>query len=104
MLEEILTILYRPIIDRVAAAQQSITQQIGVIMADAAALQQAVTDLKTSLGTALDRVAEDVAHLREAQGVDPAALDPIITQINDAKASLDALDPDPDFPAAPPTE
>lgn len=102
MFEEIVSILLRPVLNALGEQTRILNLQFGAIMADVQQLQQAVTDLQTSLTAALDRVAEDVQHLKDDHGIDPTAIDPIIQQIDAAKQSLDALDPDADFPAEEP--
>lgn len=99
MLEEILSIIFRPI-------TTPMNYQIGALVATVEEIRDQIagqiTDLKTSLTAALDRVAADVAHLQETLDVPPETFEPVVTGIAEVKASLDALDPLADFPAPEP--
>lgn len=93
MLEEVIRIIARPIIEPLEA-----------LMASAEQLQQQLTEVKDSLTAAIDRVDEDVRNLQsQSGGINPDDLDPISQGLAELKANLDALDPDPDNPPQTPT-
>jgi uncharacterized protein HemX len=101
MLERILEIVFEPITGRIDTLMTAIDQ-----------LNQKIETLKTSLSEAKARIDEDIAHLRSLleDRVDPADLEPIITQLDQLTQTVQAIDPDTAFPPenppqpAPPTE
>ncbi len=73
-----------------------------------ATIEEAVANLRTQVQGVGDRVAEDVANLKriiEEEGNASERLNAAVAAIEESAATLQAIDPDPNFPATtPPTD
>lgn len=72
-----------------------------------ATIEEAVANLRTQVQGVGNRVAADVAELRRIiseEGVSNERVEAAVASIEASAADLQAIDPDPNFPAAPPAD
>jgi DNA repair ATPase RecN len=92
VLEELLEILLRPV-----------TTRLEGLMATVEELNAKIDSLSAALDDAKTRITADVDELRRLLegSVDPAQLDAVVARLDSITETVEAIDPDPDFPAPP---
>jgi uncharacterized protein YoxC len=84
----------------------TLTETIKEIRMTITQLKAQVAELKSSTASAIHRITEDVDHLKAVIASGQVVTEADLTELSDSlatvKASLDAVDPDPSFPAPPP--